>query len=103
MIICSFLNMPPQDIAIAIASWFSTLLHTRLIRHALKTPSGPGLSFDTYLRLEASFFLLGNMTMFKRLELTTYSSWIVSERASDDYLVYKTQSLPLRAGGSCSA
>lgn len=47
--------MPTQNIAIAIAPWFSTLLHTRLIRHALKTPSGSGLSSDTYLRLEALF------------------------------------------------
>lgn len=56
MITCSFLNMPPHNIAIAIAPWFSTLLHTRLIRHALKTTSGSGLSSDTYLRLEALFF-----------------------------------------------
>ena len=48
--------MPTQNIAIAIAPWFSTLLHTRLIRHALKTPSGFGLSSDTYLRLETPFF-----------------------------------------------
>lgn len=56
MITCSLLNMPPQNIASAIAPWFSTLLHTRVIRHALKTPSGFGLSSDTYLRLETPFF-----------------------------------------------
>lgn len=53
MFTCSFLNMPPQDIAIAIAPWFSTLLHTRLIKYALKTPSGSELSPDTCLRLES--------------------------------------------------
>jgi hypothetical protein len=62
-------------------------------RHALKTPSGFGLLSDTYPQLEAPFFLLRNMIMFKLLGLTTYSSWFVSERASDDYLVCKISHL----------
>lgn len=33
--------------------------------------------------------------MLKELELTAYSSWFVSERASDDNLVCKIQSLAL--------
>jgi hypothetical protein len=34
---------------------FSTLLHTRLVRQALKTPFGSGLSPGTYPRLKAPF------------------------------------------------